>query len=208
MLQANKLIQVLTFLLLMLTMLASAQTWQDVTDGSVTVRTARHADRAYLLEVFAVSQQAKRDLRAWGLTLAPLTLVIHPDIASYQAATGMPWYLAAVADTNTRQLDMQRAGVLAERGSLEVTLRHELFHLAQPEGLARYLAEGLAMHFAGETPQATPWQGRPERLNTILADPANQQELQQAMARAYLEVSVLLRREAAVNLLRRYRLPE
>lgn len=187
---------------------AVAQIWQDATDGLVTVRTASDTDGAYLPEIFAIIQQARRDLGAWGLTLTPLTVVIHPDIASYQTATGMPWYVAAVADTQSRQLDMQRARVLAERGSLVTTLRHELFHLAQPENLERYVAEGLAMHFARETPQAPPLLGQLEHLNAVLAQPASQRELHQAMARAHAEVSELLRREPAAALLRRYTLPD
>jgi hypothetical protein len=184
-----------------------AQSWQDATDGVVTVRTASEADRAYLPEIFAIIQQARRDLGAWGLTLTPFTVVIHPDITSYQTATEMPWYVAAVADTQAQRLDMQRARVLAERGSLVATLRHELFHLAQPEQLERYVAEGLAMHFARETPQAAPLSGELGDLNAILAQPASQRELQQAMARAHAEVAMLLRREPAATLLRRYESP-
>lgn len=192
------------FLTVLLLITASAQTWQEATDGVVKVHTASDADRAYLPEIFAILQQARRDLRGWGLTLTPLTIVIHPDMTSYQTATGMPWYVAAVADIQSRQLDMQRARVLTERGSLVATLRHELFHLAQPAGLERYVAEGLAMHFARETPQAAPWQGSLANLDTVLAQPASQHELQQAMARAYLEVTELLRHEPAAALLRRY----
>lgn len=210
----NKLMYIFAIALSSVLSLASAQTpistqtWHEATDGTVTVRTASEADRAYLSEVFAITERARRDLRAWGLTLAPLTVVIHPDIASYQAATDMPWYIAAVANTHNRQLDMQRVRVLVERGSLTATLRHELFHLAQPAGLPRYIAEGLAMHFAAETPQAAPWQGRLEHLNTRLAQPASQRELQQAMARAHAEVALLLRQESAATLLRRYSLPD
>ena len=199
----GKLVFLLTLLLLTT---AVAQTWQEATDGVVTVRTASNADRAYLPEVFAIIQQARRDLRGWGLALEPLTIVIHPALTNYQAATGMPWYVAAVADTHARRLDMQRVRVLAERGSLTATLRHELFHLAQPAGLERYVAEGLAMHFAHETPQAPPLLGQLEHLNTVLAQPANQHELQQAMARAHAEVAARLRREPAAALLRRHAL--
>jgi len=183
---------------------AFAQSWQDATDGVVTVRTASEADRAYLPEIFIIIQQASRDLGGWGLTLGSPTVIIHPDVASYQVATGMPWYVAAVADTHMHSIDMQRARVLAERGSLTATLRHELFHLAQPANLERYVAEGLAMHFARESPQAPSWQGQLEHLNTVLAQPASQRELQQAMARAHAEVAALLRREPAAVLLRRY----
>lgn len=200
-LSVGKLILLLTVLLMTS---ALAQTWQAATDGVVTVRTASEADRAYLPEVFAVIQQARRDLRAWGLTLEPLTVVIHPDLASYQTATGMPWYVAAVADIQSRQLDMQRVRVLAERDSLVATLRHELFHLAQPANLERHVAEGLAMHFARESPQAPLWQGHLEHLDTVLAQPTSQRELQQAMARAHAEVAALLRREPVAVLLRRY----
>ena len=91
---------------------------------------------------------------------------------------------------------------------LVATLRHELFHLAQPANLERHVAEGLAMHFARESPQAPLWQGHLEHLDTVLAQPTSQRELQQAMARAHAEVAALLRREPVAVLLRRYEPPE
>jgi hypothetical protein len=39
---------------------------------------------------------------------------------------------------------------LKTRGLLEFTVRHEVFHTAQPASLPRWLAEGLARHFSGE----------------------------------------------------------
>ncbi len=163
--------------------------WQPASDGHVTVLTTHEADRRYLLDIFEIVATARGDLKSWQLELPATTLVIHPDLTSYQITTEQPWYVAAIANQTDQRIDMQRARVLAERGSLQFTLRHELFHLAQPPKLPRYIAEGLAMHFAGERPQAGAWQGPLAQLERILAAPQSQQELNQAMARAYAEVA-------------------
>ncbi|MEM7738738.1 MAG: hypothetical protein AAF267_23465 [Deinococcota bacterium] len=168
--------------------------WQSARDGQVTVLTAHEADRRYLLEVFEIIAEAREDLRRWQLELPASQLVIHPDLSSYQVVTQQPWYVAATANRTESRIDMQRARVLVERGSLRLTLRHELFHLAQPEGLPRYVAEGLAMHFAGEHPQAPAWMGPLPQLERVLASPRDQQELTQAMARANAEVALALQR--------------
>lgn len=175
--------------------------WQAATDRYVVIYTASEADRRYLLDIFEIIADARDDLQTWQLELPASHLIIHPDLASYQTATGQAWYVAAIADRAELRIDMQRARVLSERGSLQLTLRHELFHVAQPEGLARYLAEGLAMHFSGEQPQARVWQGPLAQLERILAAPRSQQELNQAMARAYAEVANDLQRVPVTCLL-------
>ena len=125
--------------------------------------------------------------RDWGLTLPEtVTVRVHPSLASFQEATGQPWFVAAVADRITGTLHLQRLRVLAERRSLEPTLRHELFHLVQPGDWPRWRAEGEAMRFAGESPQAEPLSGLDEsELDALLAAPDSSEALARAAATAW-----------------------
>ncbi|MCX7783546.1 MAG: hypothetical protein N2318_07875 [Meiothermus sp.] len=166
---------------------ALAQNWQTAQAPGFVVRVAGGADTRHLPEVFRVLQKARQDLKSMGLSL-PLTVrvVIHPDLKSYTASTRLPWFVLAAAHRSKNQIDSQRLRVLRERGTLERTLRHELFHLAQPEGWPRWKAEGMAMRFAGEQPVARPLEAITEaELERLLAHPPDPKTLRRAMATAY-----------------------
>lgn len=167
--------------------LCHAQTWQRASHNRFTVETAATADADYLAEVFSILQTAERDLRLeYNLTLPDSVRIrVHPTLQSYTAATGVPWYVAAIANRDAATLETQRIRVLLERNSLEKTLRHELFHLAQPADWSRWLAEGSAMLFAGEVPSVTPLDAISEvALNERLAAPTSAEALAQAAATA------------------------
>ena len=167
--------------------LTFAQDWQEATDGFFKVETASPADAERLTEVFGVLEQAAKDLKNSGLPLPDTATVrVHPTLESFEAETGLPWFVAALADRETTTLHTQRLRVLLERQSLETTLRHELFHLAQPADWPRWRAEGAAMHFAGERPQAQPLPNlSDEQLDALLAAPPSAEMLARAVATAY-----------------------
>ena len=169
-----------------------AQTWQRATDGRFWVETASSADADGLERVFKVLEQAAGDLRDLGLPLPDtVTVRVHPTLASFQADTGQPWFVAALADRKTGTLHTQRLRVLLERDSLEKTLRHEVFHLAQPADWSRWQAEGAALHFAGERPQAEPLPDLSDKqLDTLLAAPPSADVLARAVATAYARAGV------------------
>ncbi len=183
----------LLVLLLALQSPALAQTWKTAHAPGFVVQVAANADAAHRREVFAVLRKARRDLQATGYSLPPrVSVVIHPNLKSYTHATGQPWFILATANRNKNRIDTQRLRILQERGGLERTLRHELFHLAQPEGWPRWKAEGLAMRFAGEKPRARPLENiREAELERLLANPSDQTTLNQAMATAFLWVGRL-----------------
>ena len=174
---------------------ALAQNWQTAQAPSFVVHYAGGADALHLPEVFRVMQKARQDLQSRGLALPPtVRVVIHPNLASYTASTGLPWFVLAAAHRGQNQIDTQRLRVLLARGTLERTLRHELFHLAQPEGWPRWKAEGLAMRFALEQPLAKPLEGITEaELERLLANPPDPKTLGRAMATAYRWASRLQR---------------
>ena len=171
--------------------LGFAQSWQIAKSPSFIVQTASSWDALYLKQIFSILGQARKDLASWGLE-APqtVTVVIHPDLASYTGSTKAPWFVAAVATRGKNRIDTQRIRILLERGTLERTLRHELFHLAQPQGWPRRRAEGWAMRFAGDRPLARPlWNVSNQQLDRLLADPPSREMLYRAMATAYVRTS-------------------
>ncbi|GEM82069.1 hypothetical protein [Meiothermus hypogaeus] len=174
---------------------AGAQAWKSAQAPGFVVRWAQNADTRHLSEVFRVLQKARRDLQTAGYSLPPqVRVVIHPSLASYTASTRLPWFVLAAANRSTHQIDTQRLRILLERGTLEGTLRHELFHLAQPAGWPRWKAEGMALRFAGEEPTARPLEPITEaELERLLAAPPDRETLRRAMATAYRWTSRLRR---------------
>jgi hypothetical protein len=151
------------------------------------IETASPTDEQQLREVFEVLERARNDLLRMGYQPpARVKLVVHPDLKSFLSTTQLPWFVLAAAHQKQSRIDVQRLRIVAEKG-LEATLRHELFHLAQPEGWPRWKAEGMAMRFAGQKPRAKPLDGLSEaRLDALLAYPPDQEVLSRAMATAFL----------------------
>lgn len=83
---------------------------------------------------------------------ADVELVFHPTVEAYTRATGQPWWTAG--RTTGSRVDLLPRAVLASRGILEPTLRHEFTHVLADWTLAGrplWVREGLAVHLAGET---------------------------------------------------------
>lgn len=121
----------------------------EVRRGGLSVEYTDARDRAELSTVFVAWNGAVRDLRATGLNV-PATVRIEAagSAAEFSARTGEPAGIAA--STRGSVIRTQRLSALGARGLLPFTVRHEAFHTAQPAGLARWLAEGLARTFSGE----------------------------------------------------------
>lgn len=143
-----------------------------VREGQLEVTISDPGDRAQLGTVFEVWRRTERDLRALGLSMPEVQLRAASNANDFAHRTGEAWFVAAV--TRGRVIHTQRLGALAARGTLPLTLRHEAFHTAQPPGLPRWLAEGLARLFSGEAARdptsSTGLEHLPEReLNRRLA---------------------------------------
>jgi len=166
---------------------AQAQPWTVHRLPNFTIQTASPADAQHLERLAEGLEAARKDLRRFGLKPPGRVLVVvHPNLESYRKATAQPWFVLAQADRARGRIDLQRLRVVIERGGLEAVLRHEYFHLAQPEDWPRWLAEGSAMIFARQKPTLPALTGvSAARLEEILAQPPSSQTLARAMAAAY-----------------------
>ncbi len=139
----------------------------------------------------------------------PLDVVVHETTQDFIAATGQSWWAAGV--THGHQIDLQPLAVLRRRRILTSTLRHEYAHAvieaAGGGGAPRWLAEGLAISFAGEGPALERF--KPARrllvdeLERRLAMPRSAAEMRSLYAAAYVEVRALIHTEGEPSVWRR-----
>lgn len=136
-------------------------------------------------------------------------VVLHNTTSDFVSATGQPWWVAGV--THGSRIELQPLEVLRRRRILASTLRHEYVHaVIESIGhhqVARWLAEGLAIVFAGEG--ALLERFKPKRrlsldaLDLKLAHPRSAAEMRSLYAAAFVEVRALIQREGEPNVWRR-----
>jgi hypothetical protein len=140
---------------------------------------------------------------------SPLDVLIHDTTGDFVAATGQPWWAAAVTHDNL--IELQPLEILRSRGVLNQTLRHEYAHTIIDQlshGRApRWLAEGLAAHIAGEgamlAQEKIKEQLSVEELERRLSHPVSPEEMHELYAAAYREVQQLIRTEGEASVWRR-----
>ena len=151
---------------------------------------------------------------AAGVTpqLPALEIFINETTGDFVGRTGQPAWAAAATKGNW--IELQPLETLKRRRILETTLRHELVHtLVDIVGRGRtplWLAEGLALHMAGEGQLVARYQPR-QRMTTDeiekhlgdnrSAKSAN--DMRAAYAAAYGEVKRLVNNEGEANVWRR-----
>jgi SpoIID/LytB domain protein len=136
-------------------------------------------------------------------------VVIHESTKEFIAAAGQSWWVAGV--THGSRIELQPLGVLRRRRILNSTLRHEYAHAvieAIGRGRApRWLAEGLAISFAGEGPSLERFKRRQQptldELEQRLASPRSSTEMRSLYAAAYREVQSLIQKEGEASVWRR-----
>jgi SpoIID/LytB domain protein len=160
-------------------------------------------------------ESARRDMFARlgpasiSLPDTAVDVVIHETTQAFVASTGLPWWVAGV--THGRRIELQPLGVLRKRRILTSTLRHEYAHTVI-EGIGqgrapRWLAEGLAISFAGEGPMLRRFASKTrlslDELERRLARPRSAGEMRELYAAAYREVRALIQRDGEASVWRR-----
>ena len=139
-----------------------------------------------------------------------LEVYLNETTGDFVGRTGQPAWAAAATKGN--RIELQPLETLKRRRILETTLRHELVHTLVDiigHGRApRWLAEGLAIHLAGEGRMVAKYEPRKkmttEEIEKQLADgKSNQSTMRAAYAAAYREVKRLLDSAGEGNLWRR-----
>jgi SpoIID/LytB domain protein len=167
---------------------------------------------AVLRTLEAARDDMSRRLVAASVNLpvsSPLDIVVHPTTQSFTAATGQPWFAAGA--TRGRRIQLQPISVLRRRHILTSTLRHEYAHaVIETAGggrTPRWLAEGLAIHFAGEAAMLKRFESKNrmslDELERKLERPATALEMRALYADASREVRALIQKDGESHVWRR-----
>ncbi len=148
---------------------------------------------------------------AVGITVRfpSLEIFINETTGNFVGRTGQPAWAAAA--TKGSRIELQPLETLKRRRVLETTLRHELVHTlidVLSHGRApRWLAEGFALHLAGEGHLVARYEPRTrittEELEHKLDAVNSANDMRIAYAAAYAEVKRLIKNEGEANVWRR-----
>ena len=127
-----------------------------------------------------------------------LEVVMNESTGEFVGRTGMPPWAAAATKNN--RIELQPLTLLRQRRILETTLRHELVHvLVDSIGggqTPRWLAEGMAVHFAGEGKMMERYQANNvmsvETVEQALASTKSAADMRSAYAAAHKIVQGLI----------------
>ena len=189
--------------------------WQTLSSEHFRVSYASQTPRSEVEAALRTLEAARVDMFARvgpasiSLPDTAVDVVIHETTQSFIAATGLPWWVAGV--THGRRSELQPLSVLRRRRILISTLRHEYAHAvieAVGRGRApRWLAEGLAISFAGEGPMLLRFVAKTrlsfDELERKLTSPKSPGEMRSLYALSYREVRALIQKEGEASVWRR-----
>jgi hypothetical protein len=153
-----------------------------------------------------------RRLEAASLRLAepgPFEVVVHATTADFIASTGQQGWAAGA--TRGRRIELQPLDLLRRRGVLNMTLRHEMTHavieVLSGGRVPRWMAEGLAIHVAGEAASLPRIENKSrlsrEDLERRLMGSASVTESRKLYAMAYHEIRRMIEAEGESGVWRR-----
>ena len=141
-----------------------------------------------------------------------LEIVVNETTGDFVGRTGLPIWAAAA--TRGDKIELQPLETLKRRGILETTVRHELVHttidLVSRGRAPRWLAEGFALHLAGEGRLVARYEPR-KRMTTAEIDKqlghstwtVSANEMRTVYGAAYGEVRRLVKNEGEANVWKR-----
>jgi SpoIID/LytB domain protein len=141
-----------------------------------------------------------------------LEIIVNETTGDFVGRTGLPIWAAAA--TRGNKIELQPLETLRRRRILETTLRHELVHtmidLVSHGRAPRWLAEGFALHLAGEGRLLARYEPR-KRMTTAEIDKqlgystwtVSASEMRTVYAAAYGEVRRLVKSEGETNVWKR-----
>ena len=162
------------------------------------------------LEAAHVDMSRRLEAASVKLTSATtVDVVVYGSTQSFTAATGQPWFAAGA--TRGHRIQLQPLSVLRRRGILTSTVRHEYAHavieIAGGGHTSRWLAEGLATHFAGEAAMLKRFESKNrlslDELERNLQRPASAAEMRRLYADAGREVRALIQKDGEASVWRR-----
>jgi len=172
----------------------------------------KQRDMEHVLKVLESSRTSligRLSTNGISLQLRSLELFFNETTGDFVGRTGQsPWVAAA---TSRNRIELQPFDLLTRRRILETTLRHELVHAVVDEighgRTPRWLAEGLAVHFAGEGQLVSRNQRNADvstsQLDLVLSQPSSVEQMRAAYAAAYREVKRLIKVEGESSVWRR-----
>ncbi|HKV37624.1 MAG TPA: SpoIID/LytB domain-containing protein [Blastocatellia bacterium] len=186
----------------------TAPGWLTLSSDHFTASFKAGTEAGLVEEVLRTLEAARSDMMVRLGTAAidfdptiVVRVVIYLTTQDFTAATALPWW--AAGRTRGSQIDLQPLRVLAKRGVLIPAVRHEYAHCVIDK-LSRgraphWLAEGLAIYFAGERPMLLHHRSidklSTDEIERRLAEPLSENEMRTVYAAAYNAVFNLIRRK-------------
>jgi stage II sporulation protein D len=174
---------------------ADEEKWQTRESEQFELLSTRPEEDKALLDLAEKILKENEEAAGWKIGFR-VRLKVFPTLDSYRDTTGQAGWVAATTRGDTIRL--QPLAVLRQKGVLESTLRHELFHvLVESRGRAEvplWFREGLVLYLAapeeeGKNARAAAMSDR--RMETIFTNPGSREQMQQAYRAARMRVAQL-----------------
>lgn len=170
--------------------------------GSITLKFFRSRDQIYSSEILIIFEKLWQEYKRRGRPLpdGEITIIVHPSVKEFSAATGKADFVAAT--TRGAVVELQPPAVLRQKSTLESTLAHEFAHVSmntvQNEDTPLWLKEGFAVYLAAQDDLLQPKRPRTfkdgEELDLAIELPESADDLMAAYRFAFEKVRTLIRK--------------
>ena len=182
-------------------------------DDPDLIASSEHFELVYLSSQEPWVKQTLGALEQWRKELGAHAEVLPPrvrvqtwtSVGDFIRVTGEPGWMAAASDGQS--IALQPLELLARKGILNQTLRHELTHLVvhrrRAKGVPRWFEEGFVLYLTGERIETPPGAFKTDKdLENAITKPGSEVEMKAAYAQALERVRKLARRQGGAALWR------